>query len=108
MVEVAESWAALMPLEADIRAWSTCWEKVAFNRMMVREISTVALSTEARMRLLQSWGLFWRSSRCASTGVVVMRASRGWDGVESTDCDRDMRKIRVESRSPFENGVDYY
>jgi hypothetical protein len=43
--------------------------------MIVLEISTVALSTEAAMRFEQSWGLFCRSSR--TLGGMVTSASRG-------------------------------
>ena len=54
IVEVAESWADLMPLDADIDACSSCWLKVALSAMIVRDISTVALLTEAVIRLEQS------------------------------------------------------
>lgn len=54
----AEFCAALMPLEAEIDACWSCWLKVALRAMIVREISTVALSTRAVMRLEQSCGLF--------------------------------------------------
>jgi hypothetical protein len=54
----ADPCADLIPFEADIDACCSCWEKVAFKAMMVLEISTVALSTDAMMRFEQSWGLF--------------------------------------------------
>ena len=43
--------------------------------MIVLDISTVALSMEAMMRLEQSWELFCRSSR--TLGGMVTSASRG-------------------------------
>lgn len=69
----AEFCADLIPLEAEIEACWSCWENVALSAIIVREISTVALLTDAAMRLEQSWGLFCRSSR--RPGGVVMSAS---------------------------------
>ena len=54
IVDVAELWADLMPLEADIDACCSCCEKVALSAMIVRDISTVALLTEAVIRFEQS------------------------------------------------------
>lgn len=51
--------------------------------MIVLEISTVALSTEAAIKLAQSWGLFCRSSTRGAVGAV-MRAS--WAGLDPVDC----------------------
>jgi len=83
MVEDAELWADLMPFEADIDACCSCWEKVAFSAIIVLEISTVALLTEAMMRLEQSWGLFCRSS--SGTGELVISALWGLVSPEEAD-----------------------
>lgn len=54
IVDMAELLADLMPLVLSMEACWSCWENVALSAMMVREISTVALSTEAAMRFEQS------------------------------------------------------
>lgn len=66
MEDDAEFSADLIPLEADIEACCSCWLKVALRAIIVLDISTVALSTEAAIRLAQSWGLFCRSSTRAA------------------------------------------
>ena len=73
MLDVAVSWACLIPFEAEIDACWSCWLKVALSAMIDLDIDTVAASTEAKIKLEQSWGLFCRSSRGA--GVAVMTAS---------------------------------
>lgn len=81
----AEFSADLIPLEADIEACCSCCEKVAFSLIIVLEISTVARSTEAAIRLEQSWGLFCRSSIRVAV-EAVMRAS--WADLDPVDCSR--------------------
>lgn len=84
----AEFCADLIPLEADIEACCNCWLKVALRAIIVLEISTVALSTEAAIRLAQSWGLFCRSSTRAAVGAVMRASWADWDSVEcSRGCD---------------------
>jgi len=96
MVEEAEFWADLIPLEAEMEACWSCWEKVAFKAMIVLEISTVARLTEAAMRFEQSWGLFCRSSRGA--GAVVISAFWGCvvlDVVDNNDNDDDADTVTL-------------
>ena len=50
---------------------------------MVREISTIALSTEAAIRFAQSWELFCRRSTIGAVGAV-MRAS--WVDLDWAEC----------------------
>lgn len=65
---------------------------------MVREISTVALSTEAAIKLAQSWGLFWRSSRRGVVEAVMRAFWADLEGVEYwRDCDCDMGEDCIEA-----------
>lgn len=91
MVCEAASCADLMPLEAEMDACWSCWLKVALRRMMVLDISTVALSTEAMMRLEQSCGLFWRGSTswAGLEGSETSAACRGRAGVGPASLERD-------------------
>lgn len=67
--------------------------------MIVREISTVALSTEAAMRFEQSWGLFCRSHR-GIAGEGVMSASWAAAVLEGSKEDKIDKLLETDESTP--------